>query len=125
MSDWQIPADRRTATEAFCIYLHNPANAQDRKDCTITTSNVNNPASAYAKAKEIFAREGGFATIPSSVEFRVYESTDLMPRDNLVTIVLPRPDIPLPTGPSFDASIVWRCTWTPYRLSLLADAGDV
>lgn len=124
MSDWQSPDDRRTATRAFCVYLHNPANAQDRKDCTITMANVNNPSLAYAKAKEIFAREGGFATIPSAVEFRVYES-DLLPRDNLVTIVLPRPDIPLPTGPSFDASMIYRCTWTPYRMSLLVDAGDI
>jgi hypothetical protein len=124
MSDWQNPDDRRTATHAFCVYLHNPAHAQDRRDCTITMANVNNPSPAYAKAKEIFMREGGFATIPAEVEFRVYEN-DLMPRDNLVTIVLPRPDIPLPTGPSFDASLIYRCTWTPYRTSLVADAGDI
>lgn len=133
MSDWRIEDDRRTATRNFCAFLHNPANAQDRNDCTIRTENAHNPFPVYAKAKEVFAREGGFTieedfppgrapeeAIPAAVEFRVYEERERFPRDNLVTLVLPRPDMPLPTGPSFKVSKYYRCTWTPWRSRLLS-----
>ena len=132
MNDWKNADHRRAATRTFCEWLHDPANIQDRLDCTIKLSNETDPTAAYKKARELFADKGGFVreesyapgtapkeAIPAAVQFRVYEETELIPRDNLVTLVLPRPDQPLPTGTSFKVMKYYRCTWTPWRSRLM------
>jgi hypothetical protein len=134
MNDWRDATHRRNGTEAFCKFLHDPVNLQVREGCTIAQETTN-PGAAYAKAKDVFAKQGGFVkeedfpagsapkeAIPKIVEFRVYEE-DIYPRDNLVTIVLPRRDQPLPTGASFDVTDIYRCTWSPWA-SLLALAHE-
>jgi hypothetical protein len=125
MKDWTNPNDRKAGTENFCRFLHDPANLEVRKQCTIR-KDTTDPTAAYAKAKKVFAEQGGFVreedvtsdqdpkkAIPKAVEFRVYEETDILPRDNLVTMVLPRPDQPLPNL-SVDVRDVYRCTWSPW-----------
>jgi hypothetical protein len=59
---------------------------------------------------------GNFATIPAEVEFRVYEIDPPAQRDDLVTIVLPSDDAPLPLPDHRCRGIedVWRCTWPSY-----------
>jgi len=126
MNDWKNPDHRKSGTVAFCTFLHDPANQAVRNQCTIT-SNTTNFAAAYEMAKRVFAQQGGFVreedyaqgqapkqAIPSAVEFRVYEELEMIPRDNLVTIVLPRPDQPLPIGQAFDVFAIYRCTWSPW-----------
>jgi hypothetical protein len=91
-------------------------------------------ASAKAQARKIFADQGHYVkeedydpgqapkeAIPRAVEFRVYEETDMLPRDHLVTIVLQRPDEPLPTGSLFDARKYYRCTWSPWTSKMQAE----
>lgn len=130
MRDWTDETDRKDATELFCRYLHAPGqqNQIDRGACTVKPGTDPKLLPAiYAYARDIFAREGNYkkeedfptgqapkSAIPMAAEFRVYEELEMHPRDELVTIVLQRPDKPLPTGAAFDPRKYYRCTWTPW-----------
>src|SRR3981081_2021807 len=96
INNWDNAAPGKQATHAFCAYLHRPENAQAREKCK------GDPAFA----RNLFAQQGGFcleeeltadeanpiAPIPKQTEFRVFESTDMFPRDRLVTLFLLPPD---------------------------------
>jgi hypothetical protein len=104
--NWDDADARREATRAFCVFLHKPENAQVREKCK------NDPA--YART--VFAEQGGFSpeAIPRETEFKVFESTEMLPRDRLVTLVLPSVDKPLPDPTRIDVGEIYRCTWLPY-----------
>ena len=119
MNNWDDGNARRQATRAFCAYLHKPENAQVREKCK------NDPAFARAlfaqqgdfRLEEEFAPDeaNGIAPIPKQTEFRVFEATDMFPRDGLVNLVLPPADKLLPEDPAkIDISEVYRCTWDPW-----------
>jgi hypothetical protein len=115
INNWDDADARKQATRAFCAYLHRPENAQAREKCK------GDPAFA----RNLFAQQGGFcleeeltpdeanpiAPIPKQTEFRVFESTDMFPRDRLVTLVLPPADKVLPETAKIDTGEIYRCTW--------------
>jgi hypothetical protein len=98
--------------------LHRPENVEARTNCK----------SDPVFARKLFAQLGGFCLeeelapdeanpivpIPNLTEFRVFEATDMMPRDELVTLVLPSRDRPLPETTKIDTSDIYRCTWQPW-----------
>jgi hypothetical protein len=115
MNDWNIPIERNKATYDFCAFLNDPRNEQTRKALLVTEQNWDKPVAAkkaYELAKTIFSQEGDTA-IPDDVEVRVYEE-DRLPRDRLVTIVLPPLGSTLPTWPRWDVFQYYRCTWSPW-----------
>jgi hypothetical protein len=117
-NNWDDANARRRAARAFCAYLHRPENAPARERCKTDP--------VYART--LFAQQGGFcleeeitsdgsnpiSPIPKQTEFRVFEATDMLPRDRLVTLVLPPPDKPLPETATIDISEIYRCTWFPW-----------
>jgi hypothetical protein len=118
INNWDNGDARRQATRAICAYLHRPENSEARDKCRSD--------SAYARI--LFAQMGGFCLeeeltadesnpivpIPKQTEFRVFEATEMFPRDRLVTLVLPPADKPLPETAKIDVGEVYRCTWIPW-----------
>jgi hypothetical protein len=118
IKNWDSGDARRQATRAFCAHLHKPENASVREKCKTDP--------AYARS--LFAQQGGFCLeeeltpdesnpivpIPKQTEFRVFEATDMFPRDRLVTLVLPSRDKPLPETAKIDIGDIYRCTWIPW-----------
>lgn len=118
INNWDNADARRQAARAFCAYLHRPENAEAREKCK----------SDPVFARNLFAKQGGFCleeeitsdeansivSIPKNVEFRVFESTEMFPRDRLVTLVLPPRDKELPDPAKIDVGDVYRCTWQPW-----------
>lgn len=118
INNWDNADARRQATRAFCAYLHRPENVQAREKCK------GDPT----YARNLFAQQGEFCLeeeltpdeanpivpIPKHTEFRVFETTDMFPRDRLVTLVLPPAEKPLPELAKIDIDEVYRCTWSPW-----------
>jgi len=118
INNWDNGDARRQATRAFCAYLHRPENKSAREKCK----------SDPAFARNLFAQLGGFcleeelapdecnpiAPIPKETEFRVFEATDMFPRDKMVTLVLPPPDKPLGETAKIDIGDIYKCTWDPW-----------
>jgi hypothetical protein len=118
INNWDNAEARRQATRAFCAYLHRPENVEMREKCK----------SDPAYARTVFAQQGGFCLeeeltpheanpivpIPTQTEFRVFEATDMFPRDRLVTLVLPPRDKTLPEPAKIDIGEIYRCTWEPW-----------
>jgi hypothetical protein len=118
INNWDNADARRQATRSLCVHLHKPENAQVREKCK------GDPA--YART--LFAQVGGFCLeeeltadesnpivpIPKHTEFRVFEATDMFPRDRLVTLVLPPADKILPETSKIDFGEVYRCTWVAW-----------
>jgi hypothetical protein len=116
MNNWDKPSAREAAMWDFCKRMRDPANAAERERCKKDRW--------YAKtcfAKDWFYLEGdpaagAFETIPSGVEFRVYEVDPPDKRDDMVIIILPKDNVPLPIPDHKVRGIedVWRCTWPSY-----------
>lgn len=118
INNWDHADARRQATRAFCAYLHKPENLNAREKCK----------SDPAYARTLFAQLGGFCLqeeltpdeanpivpIPKQAEFRVFEATEMFPRDRLVTLVLPPLDKALLEPGKIDVGEVYRCTWQPW-----------
>jgi hypothetical protein len=127
MNSWKTDEEgriaRARATRLFCGWLHDPANAADRKACTLPPKPT--PAeedAASVAAKELFARLGQFdledpthpspPSIPANTKFKVYEMDPRKGRDELVTMVLPPLDAKFPDP--FAAVDYYPCTYWPY-----------
>jgi hypothetical protein len=117
MCDWDDVSARRQATRRFCEELHQPENAAQRARCK------RDPA----YARDLFAKLGLFyreediqpsgtslTAIPRHTRFAVFDGDEIVPRDLLVTLVLPRSDKPLPESKRIDPTEIWRCTYSPY-----------
>jgi len=118
INNWDDADARRQATRAFCAFLHRPERAEAREKCK----------SDPGYARLLFAQQGGFCLeeeltpdesnpivpIPQQTEFRVFEATDMFPRDRLVALVLPPRDKPLPEIAKIDVGDVYRCTVIPW-----------
>jgi hypothetical protein len=117
MCDWNDMNARRQATRRFCEELHQPENAAQRARCK------RDPA----YARDLFARLGLFykeedaqpsgsslTAIPRHTRFAIFDADEIVPRDLLVTLVLPRTDKPLPATKKIDPTEIWRCTYWPY-----------
>jgi hypothetical protein len=114
-TNWTNLPAREKALWDFCKKMADPANAAMRERCI----------KDHWYAKTCFAEDwfylegdpaaGDFKVIPSEVEFRVYDF-DPEKRGDLVTIVLPPKDTPLPVPDQKvrGLEIVWRCTWPTY-----------
>jgi hypothetical protein len=119
MCDWDDINARREATRRFCEELHQPENAAQKARCKRDPE----------YARDLFAKLGRFfkeedvqpngtplAAIPRHTRFVVFDADEVVPRDLLVTFVLPRSDKPLPPSKQIDPTEIWRCTWTPYSI---------
>lgn len=126
MNAWSIDEEgriaRARATRLFCEWLHDPANANDRKACTLPKPTPAEEDAASDAAKALFARLGEFdledgthpspPAIPAKTKFKVYEFDPKKGRDELVTLVLPPLTAKLPDP--FVAMEWYPCTYWPY-----------
>lgn len=117
MYDWDEDVDaRRLATVAFCRYLDDPAHAGERDACKnnsdIAKKLFAKLGSFYVEGDPVQPGDEGKAPIPKKTAFYVLEDDERLPRDSMVTLVLPSRQTPL--DPNLTAESVYRCTWNPW-----------